>query len=95
MELAFEHFEARIGEHFTAVAGDGARIDLELAEAVERAANPNASQGFSLLFRTADRELRRQQIFEVDHPDLGACPMFLVPIAQDDDGVSYEAVFSR
>lgn len=95
MELIFEHFRDRVGRRFPATAADGTSLDLELTEASERAANPNASQGFALLFRAGGQEVVDQQTFDVELAELGTHPIFLVPIAVNDDGVSYEAVFSR
>ncbi len=95
MDLTFEHFKDRIGERFSATSQDGAGLELTLSEAKERAASPNASQGFSLLFRSAEQEPLDQQIFDVDHPELGHHTIFMVPIAAGADGVSYEAVFTR
>ncbi len=95
MDPTFEHFRDRIGEQFTATSQDGDSLALQLTAAEERPANPDASQGFSLLFRAAGHEVLDQQIFDVDHPDLGLQTIFMVPIATSDDGVTYEAVFTR
>lgn len=91
MDLTYEHFADRVGERFSATAQDGTSLDLELRAVEERAANPNASQGFSLVFGGAGQEVLDQQTFEVAHPELGTHPIFLVPIAPG----SYEAVFTR
>lgn len=95
MELTLEHFRDRIGDRFTATPQHGEPLDLELTEVEERAANPSASQGFSLVFRARGHEVLDQQTFEIGHDDLGTHPIFLVPIGVNDDGVTYEAVFSR
>ncbi len=93
MDLAFERFTELIGERFHALAADGTDLELDLEAAEERAANPGATQGFSLLFR--GDKLLEQQTFQVDHPSLGSHHVFLVPIAAADGGATYEAVFSR
>ncbi len=95
MDLTFDHFKDRLGEHFTATTQDGVSFDLKLTAAEERAANPDASQGFSLLFRSAEQQPMDQQIFDVNHPELGLQTIFMVPIAAGGDGVTYEAVFTR
>ncbi len=48
---------------------------------------------FSLVFIAADDHVRPQRIYTVRHPTIGDLSLFLVPIAKDMRGVSYEAVF--
>lgn len=50
---------------------------------------------FSIVLRTAPgTPVFMQGIYRLSHPDLGALDLFLVPVASDSTGVSYEAVFS-
>ncbi len=93
MDLTYEHFADLIGERFHAVGADGIELELDLADAEQRAANPSATQGFSLVFR--GDKLLEQQTFQVDHPRLGSHHIFLVPLAATEEGATYEAVFSR
>ncbi len=50
---------------------------------------------FSMVFRTAPGAvIFSQGIYRMSCPELGTFDLFLVPIASDSTGVSYEAVFS-
>jgi len=35
-----------------------------------------------------------QRIYRMEHPDIGAFDLFVVPIRPDDKGMRYEAVFN-
>jgi hypothetical protein len=45
-----------------------------------------------MTFHASDPERLEQQIFALEHPELGQFDLFLVPIAQTEDGITYEAV---
>ncbi len=49
---------------------------------------------FSLLFLGPPTFVLPQAIYHFDHDDIGTFDMFIVPIGQSAEGVSYEAVFS-
>lgn len=50
---------------------------------------------FSIVFQTAQqRSYYLQAIYTVEHPALGALPVFLVPLGIKGKGMQYEAVFS-
>jgi hypothetical protein len=49
---------------------------------------------FSLVFRGPPEPLLAQAIYPLRHAGLGLLEIFLVPIARDDGGATYQAVFS-
>ncbi len=49
---------------------------------------------FSLHFRGPATPVLPQRIYRLDHPELGALEIFLVPIRRDAAGITYEAVFT-
>lgn len=49
---------------------------------------------FSLYFRGPADVLLQQHIYRLEHAELGALDIFLVPVEQDAKGFRYEAVFS-
>ncbi|WP_031530237.1 DUF6916 family protein [Dyadobacter crusticola] len=62
--------------------------DLESYSPLERGA-------FSVILQTGGDSTHRQQgIYRILHPQLGLLDVFLVPVANDKDGMKYEAVFS-
>jgi hypothetical protein len=44
--------------------------------------------------RRRPHDLLPQRIYRLEHDELGALDLFLVPIGRDDSGVRYEAVFT-
>ena len=49
---------------------------------------------FSLLFRGAATTVWPQGIYRLSRTGLDTLDIFLVPVARDDSGVLYEAIFS-
>ena len=92
-----ETFAGRVGEAFRITLADGAAIDTVLVEA--RTWSGEAAQGrgrvpFALLFRGPPRPVLPQRIYRMEHADIGAFDLFIVPIGPDAEGMRYEAVFS-
>jgi hypothetical protein len=85
-----ETFKPLLHERFALVDGDS-RVDLELVEVTESAA-PGAERRtqFSIVFSGPADPILPQAIYRLEHPELGAFELFLVPIAAG----SYEAVFT-
>jgi hypothetical protein len=50
---------------------------------------------FTLLFRGPQQPLLPQQIYTVEHDQLGRFDLFIVPIKRDAQGLQYEAIFNR
>lgn len=68
-------------------------LSIELVEATN---NSDAVQErFSLLFRGPNAPILAQQIYELRHPVLGECTLFLVPVGLNQQGALYEAIISR
>ena len=58
---------------------------------------PEGDQGrapFSLEFTDEAQDHVPQQPVEVEDPDKGAYPLFVVPLGPSEDGMRYEAVFT-
>lgn len=88
-------FAPLIGDTFVSTLADGSRLDLELTDCADLPANPRATQGFSLVFRHGSADVYPQHIHALSHDGLGDLELFLVPIGQDEEGIYYEALFSR
>lgn len=93
-------FAPLVGQVFRAVPAQGDPLDLVLSSCEEAGFAVPAGLGavdrtpFSLLFHAADGRHAPQQIFTVQHPELGELPLFLVPLGPDERGMRYEAVIS-
>lgn len=95
-DLSFDVFRPRLGETFRMQADDQRRIDVELVEATPLGGAKTSPRGqaFSLVFRAPGGELVPQRIYRVEHDELGAHDIFLVPIGPDAGGMRYEAIFT-
>lgn len=85
-----ETFKPLLNERFVLVTEDG-RVDLELVDVTESAARGAARRAqFSIVFSGPADPVLPQAIYRLEHPELGAFDLFLVPIAPG----SYEAIFN-
>ena len=88
--LTVGHFAALRGQRFR-IAPDGApAFEAELVEVTEIPREPGGRAPFSLVFEGGPDPPLPQRIYRVEHGELGALEIFLVPIAPD----RYEAVFT-
>jgi hypothetical protein len=83
-------FRPQLNERFELV-DDDSRVDLELIEVTASDA-PGASRRaqFSIVFSGPPEPVLPQGIYRLEHPEIGAFELFLVPIAAG----RYEAVFT-
>jgi hypothetical protein len=95
VELVIGTFEGRVGETFAATPSySGNPLDLVLTSCVESPHARPDHPAFSLFFDGAGSERLEQQIFALEHPELGQFDLFLVPVAQIEGGIAYEAVIN-
>lgn len=88
--LTAADFAALRGHRFRIAPDDSAPFDVELVEVTEIAREPGGRTPFSLVFQGGPDPPLPQRIRRVEHEELGAIEIFLVPIASD----RYEAVFT-
>ncbi len=67
---------------------------LELIELNDGRVTPDY-EAFALLFRGDANDRLNQGMYRVEHATLGTFDLFIVPVAQDQAGRYYEAVFNR
>src|SRR3954471_11744767 len=90
-ELVTGTFEPLVGDTFTATPSlGGERQTLTLTSCDESPHARPDHPAFSLAFEASDPEPREQQIFALEHAELGRFELFLVPIAP----TRYEVVFN-
>lgn len=98
--LTFDLFAERLGEPFTVTVAGHEPLVLRLADARESAqpAGPGPDGQDRLQFAVELRgprdPLLGQATYELHHADLGRLVLFLVPVARDDEGTTYEAAFA-
>lgn len=97
-DLRHEHFADRIGEPFEVRLDDGAggRREIELRlTAATRAAGDRPDDAHFVEWTGPAATMLQQGVYEMHHAELGTLPLFIVPVHQHDDGIVYEAVFTR
>lgn len=96
--LQFSDFSSLVGSSFHVHTQSSALLQLELVEATKigdrPAAQNNRTESFSLLFKGPSDSVLPQKIYSLTHSQLGDLDIFLVPVKQDADGISYEAIFN-
>lgn len=92
--FTIEMFSGQVGTKFRIHYGDSQTAELELISATDVGSSPRQAQ-FSLVFVGPQECPIAQAIYRVEHDELGALDLFLVPIGKDQRGVSYEAIFNR
>ena len=99
--LTLETFAPRVGNHFRIRLQPEHAVEAELIEAralgdpgLAPAAGSRRRKPFALSFRTGQRGALPQRIYQVEHDDLGAFEIFLVPVGPDAVGMVYEAIFT-
>ena len=94
--LTLEDFAPRLNETF-AVDMDQGRAPFVLVEAkpMPLAPMPGIVRApFSLVFFNASPVLFPQRIYQMENEGLGGFGIFLVPVARNQDGFLYQAVFN-
>jgi hypothetical protein len=91
--LTVDAFSGRVGDRFV-LGADGQTYELALVECSRLGQAALERQPFSLVFLGPREPVLPQQIYPLSHDDLGRIDLFLVPIAQDEDGTRYEAIFT-
>ena len=88
--LSVADFASLRGNRFRIAPEDSPPFDVELVSVTEIPREPGGRAPFSLELRGGPDPPLPQRIYRVEHDDLGAIEIFLVPIASD----RYEAVFA-
>lgn len=92
--LTQESFSEQLNTKFRVHVGDSNSVDIELTEVSPGRQTPRQEQ-FSILFRGPGDAFFVQGNYKIEHEKMGVFDLFLVPVAKDDKGFYYEAVFNR
>lgn len=94
-KMTRETFEPRKGEAFKLTDEAAGEVELTLASVQGTGLQGKAPrEQFSLQFHGPPEPVLPQKIYHLENDELGGMDIFLVPIAQDDEGTTYEAVFT-
>lgn len=72
-------------------------LELELTDVKGYLTKPNEQTGmerFSAFFKGPGDRYLEQKVYALEHEQMGAFELFLVPVSQDQSGFRYEAVFN-
>jgi hypothetical protein len=92
--LTSRTFSEQLNTTFRMLLSEAEPVALELIAVTERNDAPQIEY-FSLVFRGPQAPVYRQGTHRFEHATLGTLDMFLSPIGPAQDGMRYEAVFSR
>lgn len=95
-DLTLATFEPIVGDRFEIAGGavGGESLELVLESATKSGDWPGGRDPFSLIFRGPPEPVLPQAIYPLTHAGLGVLEIFVVPIAGDAEGVSYQAIFT-
>ena len=94
-QLSKDTFSKHIGSKFRIFDKTSPTvIEAELVEVNAQGTAVEFEQ-FSLLLVGPSEPRLNQQTFGIEHKEMGSFDLFLVPVAADEEGASYEAVFNR
>lgn len=92
--LTQAQWTARIGEIFE-ISLAGQTVSLRLAVVSTGNSRPGPSrEAFSLEFTGPLNSPLPQATYLFGHPEFGQFPVFMVPVARNKEGFTYEAVFN-
>lgn len=92
--LRLPSFSEHLNTKFRIHPDESTVVETELIVAEDLGSTPKQER-FSLIFRGPNEPYLPQRIYRVEHEKMGTLNLFLVPIAKDEDGFQYEAVFNR
>jgi uncharacterized protein DUF6916 len=93
--LTIDDFKDRVGETFTAAAGEGRVLTLTLTSVDDLQPGPDAQRTpFSLKFSDEAQDPVPQQTVAMEHAQMGKFDLFVVPLGPGPDGMQYEAIFT-
>ena len=93
--LTEKEFSKHVNTKFRVVIDEP--VELELTEVKGYLSKEHEEAGmerFSAFFRGPSNCYLRQQIYSLEHEQMGVFELFLVPVSQDQEGFRYEAVFN-
>jgi hypothetical protein len=95
-EATLATFADHLGDTFRICLSDELAVEVTLAEAVALgdARAPGERAPFSITFHGPGERILPQRIYHVEHDTIGACEIFLVPLAPKGGAARYEAVFA-
>lgn len=86
-------YAERLHSKFRLHYSDTESTEMELAEVKE--IGPDGEHQFSLIFIAPQDARPLQGLYHVEHEEIGALAMLLVPVRLDSKGLYYQAIFNN
>ena len=93
-KLTRDTFARYVNTQFRVQNSAANAVSVELVQVAETGSSPSY-ESFSIEFRGPSDAFLPQGMYPIDHDELGAFDLFLVPIRKEKDGLYYEACFNR
>lgn len=90
MSVEAEHFQDLVGQEFQTVDGT---LRLEAVEQLRGGNGTGSNESFALLL-TGPSTLGQGTV-QIGHESIGDVAIFIVPIAEDERGRTFESIFNR
>jgi hypothetical protein len=87
-------FVGHVDSDFTVDAGQDAPLAMRLVDVEDMGSTPER-EAFALHFHAPQEMPPHQGVYRVEHDELGAMDVFLVPVGREDGRLVLEAVFNR
>jgi len=93
-KLEHEVFSKHLNSNFRILLGESDKVEVDLNTVNELQLSPYQER-FTIIFRGPTQPLLPQGSYRFEHDEMGEFILFIVPLRQDENGTSYEAVFNR
>jgi hypothetical protein len=93
--LEHEIFSRYLNTTFRISLDDSNTLEAKLDTVSDRRLSPQQQERFELVFRGPREPLINQGSYRFQHDEMGDFTLFIVPVAQNNDGTLYEACFNR
>ncbi len=91
---SMKDFAASLNSEFRVARSSGDAMSMRLVKLDESGSN-DVQETFSLQFLANGNAEPKQGLYSLTHDLLGELDIFLVPVARDENGLYFEAVFNR
>lgn len=93
--LSCNQFSPYVDSHFILITpADMPDIKLKLLQ-INQIISNQVQENFSLIFEGPLEPRLNQQIYDLEHEQLGSLSLFMVPVARNANGMQYEVIFNR
>ncbi|MDO9307699.1 MAG: hypothetical protein Q7V04_01400 [Deltaproteobacteria bacterium] len=92
--LTRNDFAGCLGSIFKVGPASAGQLELTLQQ-VSELTNCPGQESFSIILRGPAERLLQQGMYAFEHERIGLREIFIVPVARDEQGISYEAIFNR